>query len=609
MAVALAWAAPGAAKEAPTAKLITFSVRLSPDDPFSDANQVGATLKEVRRGESIRLTITATPKKGYHTYPLTRRTAKQSKGQLTALKYDKSDTFRPLWPAEETEAEFVDEGPEIGVLLDHERRFTYSQDILVLPTAKPGPAELRFTIDLQVCKTSCVRGEHVFSLPVKVLSEPAVSPDPEVEKRLAAAEPEPEVVAPAFGTVVKKREEEPAPAKSAGPAVKMSDATGGASDPAATRRAAARSGKEADLSLLGRILKMFGGGLLSLLTPCVFPMIPITVSFFLKQSEARPQRAVLLAGVYSLTIVLVLAAGGLLLVKVLQQISRHWATNFGLATMFFVFSLSLFGMFDLTLPRWLSDATSAREGQGGVLGTFFMALTFTIISFTCVGPIYGGFIATEATASGGGWLHNVPSVLAFSVAFALPFFLLALFPGLLRTLPRSGAWMNAVKVVMAFLELAAVFKFVRAGELNLFGKADWFTFDVVLGIWIALCVACSLYLLSLYRLPHDHDAPDSIGVVRLQFSLTFLALAVYLTPGLFKNDAGVSQKPRGELFFQIESFLLPDTPASQPWRGSAPGSGDSSRPRGLVWHSRLDEALARAKADRRLVFIDFTGID
>jgi thiol:disulfide interchange protein DsbD len=317
-------------------------------------------------------------------------------------------------------------------------------------------------------------------------------------------------------------------------------------------------------------------------------MIPITVSFFLKQSETRKNRALSLALVYSLTIVLVLAVGGLVLMRVLINVSQHWATNFVLAGIFLFFALSLLGMYDITLPSWLTTATSSQEGRGGLVGTFFMALTFSIISFTCVGPIYGGFIAFEASgqASAANSLQQVLSVLGFSVAFASPFFVLALFPGLLRSLPRSGSWMNSVKVVMGFLELAAVFKFLRSAEVYLVGKADWFTFDLVLGTWVALAVACGLYLLNVFRLPHDHDVPETIGVPRLLFSLIFLGLGLYMLPGLFKTAQGAPQKPGGQLFNQIQSFLLPESS----------GGGN------------LPEALARARREKKLVFIDFTGV-
>src|SRR5262249_33905238 len=159
--------------------------------------------------------------------------------------------------------------------------------------------------------------------------------------------------------------------------------------------------------------------------------------------------------------------------------------------------------------------------------------TFSIISFACVGPIYGAFISFQATASGtaGGYLRRALPVLAFSAAFASPFFVLALFPSLLRTMPRAGSWMNPVNGLLGFLELAAAIKFARAAELALTQSSTLLTFDFALGMYVALSVACGLYLLGVYRLPHDHDAPESIGVLRLVFSLTFFTLGVYLLPG------------------------------------------------------------------------------
>src|SRR5262249_28457073 len=184
-------------------------------------------------------------------------------------------------------------------------------------------------------------------------------------------------------------------------------------------------------------------GALSLVTPCVFPMIPITVSYFLKQSEQKHHRALSLAAVYSGTIIVVLTISGLLLSRVLQQFAQHWATNLALGLLFLVFALSLFGMFEITLPSWLANLTSSREGRGGLLGTMFMALTFTVISFACVAPFYGGFISlTAAAASAADWAKLALGCLAYSAVFAAPFFLLALFPSLLRSMPRSGSWMN-----------------------------------------------------------------------------------------------------------------------------------------------------------------------
>jgi thiol:disulfide interchange protein DsbD len=158
---------------------------------------------------------------------------------------------------------------------------------------------------------------------------------------------------------------------------------------------------------------------------------------------------------------------------------------------------------------------------------------------------------------------------------------------------------------MGFLELAAVFKFLRAAELNYFSTSDWFTFDLTLGTYVALSIACGLYLLGVFRLPHDHEAPESIGVPRLLFSLTFLALGLYLVPGMFKNEDGESQKPRGEVFLWVRSFLLPDaSPAGATGSASARG-GQRVR---VAWLTSYPEALRQARAQGKPIFLDFTGL-
>ncbi len=274
----------------------------------------------------------------------------------------------------------------------------------------------------------------------------------------------------------------------------------------------------------------------------------------------------------------------------MQTISQHWITNVFLAVVFIVFALSLLGMYDLTLPNSLASLTLSKQRKDSYVGIVFMALTFSIISFACVGPIYGGFITLEASGQSGvtNWAHRIVGPLAFSVAFALPFFVLALFPQLLKALPKSGSWMNSVKVVMGFLELAASFKFIRAAEVSLLAKTDFFTFDLVLGIYVALSIGCGLYLLGVYRLPHDHQAPETIGVVRLMFSLAFLSIGLYLMPGLFKDGKNRAQKPRGTIYAWVEAFLLPDDISG--------------------WQANLYTALNEADKENKPLFIDFTGV-
>jgi thiol:disulfide interchange protein DsbD len=259
-----------------------------------------------------------------------------------------------------------------------------------------------------------------------------------------------------------------------------------------------------------------------------------------------------------------------------------------LGGLFIFFALSLFGMYEIRLPSGFANFTSARGGQGGVIGTVFMALTFTIISFTCIAPFYGGFIGLTASAqTAGDWLQLLLGVLAFSATFASPFFLLALFPSLLRSLPKSGSWMNTVKVVMGFLELAAGLKFLRAGELYLSDTAEVLSYDLVLGVYIALCALCGLYLLKIFRLPHDHEVEPQLGVGRLAWSIAFLSLGLYLTPGLFKTASG-PQRPGGMVFAWVDSFLLREA-------------------EGLTWQGNLQKGLQEAEKQGKLVFVDFTG--
>jgi len=253
-------------------------------------------------------------------------------------------------------------------------------------------------------------------------------------------------------------------------------------------------------------------------------------------------------------------------------------------------------MYEIELPSSLATFTSARQGRGGLLGTVFMALTFTIISFACVAPFLGGFGGTAASFQFS-FLERVLGGLAFSITFASPFFLLALFPALLKRLPRSGSWLNSVKVVMGFLELAAAIKFFRAGELVYIPKPVFFTYDLTLGTYVAICLLCGLYLLSVYRLPYDSPL-DNIGVPRLLFGFAFLTLGFYLVPALFKqNETGAAQRPNGTVYAWIDSFLLPEPEptASKFWTGNLAQAVTDAR------------TFQQKTGERRLIFIDFTG--
>ena len=241
------------------------------------------------------------------------------------------------------------------------REFTVSEDILILPDAEPGLKSLPFTLRMQVCdENRCTPGEAEFEIGVEISSEPPAALTAALEER----------------------------------SVQKFDAA-----------AAIESDEKGIWTFL---LNAIGWGAISLLTPCVFPMIPITVSFFLKQAHHGRARTLAMASVYSGTIVVALTLGGVLLIKILQPFSQHWITNYALGILFIIFAMSLFGMFELRLPTALLNFTSAQEGRGGLAGTMFMALTFTTISFTCVAPFYGSFIALASSAqSVGAWLTLV----------------------------------------------------------------------------------------------------------------------------------------------------------------------------------------------------------
>lgn len=352
--------------------------------------------------------------------------------------------------------------------------------------------------------------------------------------------------------------------------------------------------------LRGLLLAAAFWGFVSLVTPCVFPMIPITVSLFLKQGHQNPRQVLKLAAVYCLTIVTVLGASAVFLLSVFRALSVDPYMNLLLGGLFIAFALSLFGMYDLTLPGFLLRFTERRRGAGGMFGTVFGAIAFTIVSFTCVAPFLGGFAGMAAS----GQYSNFELMLAgivFASAFATPFFILALFPSLLKKLPKSGGWLESIKVVMGFLELAAAFKFFRTAELTLLDRPQYFTFDLVLAAWIAIGLAAALYLFNLYRLPHD-DEQANVGVIRLLIGVAFLGFSVYMVPALFKIGHGESNRPAGVIYAWVNAFLLPEPSEAGgeglPWSADLPGSVDRI----------TKEKRAGTPPSKSRIFVDFTGV-
>jgi thiol:disulfide interchange protein DsbD len=533
-----------------------------------------------KRGQTITWKLTVELAPGWHTYPVQQVDPKAQDNVITITFPTSGDVVfvdqvkEPAFKSKEEKDAGI---RELHYLED--KILVWERKAVVRPDAKPGKIDVEVPVRIQVCDANkCLPWQTLeFSAPLTISSDPPVP----VEERYSKLIGESSGVSPApptRGQESSKPTDDPKPEP---PAVR---AVGPATE-----------------GLVSFILSGIVWGAISLLTPCVFPMIPITVSFFIKQSEKEHHRPLPMALVYCATIVVVLTIGAVLLLSVFQAASQHWLTNLLLGGLFIFFALSLFGMYDITLPAGLANYTSTQQGRGGTAGTVFMALTFSIISFSCVAPFLGGFAAlvpsfgnvTEMIRAG--HLARLLEVfgklllgaLAFSVTFASPFFFLALFPSMLRKMPKSGSWMNTVKVVMGFLEVAAAVKFLRASERLMFGQAEFLTYDLALGMYVALALACGLYLLGLFRLPHD-EPPEHLSVPRMIVAVLFLSLACYLAPALLKLTGDQKQRPAGTVFAWLDSFLLPDK------TDHAYGS--------------LAEGLREATDKRRLVFINFTGV-
>ena len=543
-----------------TASRIDFSATLGAVDPFSDSNIEEPKELSVRRGEVLVLRIQGTPKTGFHTYPITQRTENQDENGLSKITFKNNPVFSPIYPLKESEPEWKEEGV-LGYFLEFDKPFTWTQEIYIQPNARLGKNELNFSIKLQVCDSKCVWGEHLFSIPVSVSKADPLETSEELKQRLAIKEEAPKIVTNPKSSNTKGNKQQ-------------------------NNTDNSKTGTE---GLLAFALQGMFWGAISLVTPCVFPMIPITVSYFLKQSEKTNHRPVAMAVVYSLTIVIVLTIAAVALLSFFRLLSVHPAMNFGLGCLFVFFSLSLLGMYEIELPSGLAHFTSSKQGQGGMVGTIFMALTFTIVSFACVAPFLGGFGGT-ASGSNLTFLHRLLGGFAFSVTFASPFFLLALFPGMLKKLPKSGNWLNSVKVVMGFLELAAAIKFFRAGELVLFPEPLIFTYDFSMAITVIIALCCGLYLLGFLQLPHDIPS-EHTSVPGVVLGCLFLGFGLYLTPALLKlKEDGSRLRPSGMIFAWVDSFLLPEENDDLPFIGD------------------LNRGLEEAMKQNKMVFIDFTGV-
>ena len=351
---------------------------------------------------------------------------------------------------------------------------------------------------------------------------------------------------------------------------------------------------ETDSSLISIFLLGFVGGLLALLTPCVFPMIPLTVSFFTKQSKNKRKGIfnAILYGVFIVVIYILLSVPFHLIDGLDPNILNTISTNIWLNIFFFAilvfFAFSFFGYYEITLPSSWGNKMDSASSVGGIVGTFFMALTLAIISFSCTGPILGSLLAGSLSTVGNPASQLSAGMTGFGVALALPFALFALFPNLLKSLPKSGGWLNTTKVVLGFLELAFAFKFLSNSDLV--GHWEILKREIFIGIWIVIFLGLALYILGKIKFPHDSPI-KKLSFSRVSFGVLVIAFVIYLVPGTFKtptwNLNALSGFPPPQFYSIYQQ--------------------ESECPLGLNCYKDFDKGLQAAKLSNKPILLDFTG--
>lgn len=363
-------------------------------------------------------------------------------------------------------------------------------------------------------------------------------------------------------------------------------------------------------SLLSFFIMAFLGGLVGLLMPCVFPMIPMTVSYFMKQGN----KAKFYALIYGLSIVVIYVLFGIVLSLIFGPdfaniLSTHWIPNLLFAVIFIIFALSFFGYFEITLPSSWVNKSAKMENSGGIIGIFFMALTLVLVSFSCTLPIAG---AVALNSVGGSLLKPIIGMLGFSLGIAIPFTLFAFFPGMLKKMPKSGGWMNTLKVVLAFIELAFALKFINVPDQTY----HWGILDreVYLAIWIVLFALLGFYLLGKIKFPYDDDMPVQKSPVRFAVAILDLAFVVYMIPGMFGAPLKAISgwlPPMTTQDFDINQVVRQEAGAvsgnTVSLSEAAMYADQLDLPHGIKGYFDYDQALRIAKEQNKPVFIDFTG--
>lgn len=549
------------------------------DNPIEWSARVKKSASLLKPGSIFTVQVTATIADGWHLYSMD-----QMEGGPTATGLIVPDGQPFALDGEVKEPQpIIEFDPNFNLETHYfENSVTFNMSIKVAASAPPGTNTVRIDARYQTCNDrTCLPPRTVhLTASVQIAKASAGSGKPAAASPVVSANPAAAPLSSGTASATSRilpRDDKHNPAQPA--AVPLSGSS--------------TAGSQG--SLRSFLWLAMGMGALSLLTPCVFPMIPITVSYFTSHSAHSRSQAIRNALIYGLGIVLTFTALGLGLAFAfgaggVNQLAANPWINLLITAIFLGFALSLFGAFFIQIPPSLVtklDGITRRRGTGELIGALLMGLTFTLTSFTCTSPFVGTVLVMAAQGS---WKWPLVGMIAFSTIFALPFFVLALMPQLAAQLPKSGAWMNSVKVVMGFLEIAAAMKFLSNADLIW----HWgiFTRDSVLVIWIVIAILVAVYLIG--KLPMWHEvSAQKITPIRIVLAASFLAIALWLGTGLLGLPLG-----------EIESFLPPMSHATSS-RAYASGSAESSK---LEWISNdYPKALAQAKQEHKLAFVNFTG--
>lgn len=535
------------------------------------------TPQSAKAGESISLTLTGVIADGWHMYSLTQLPGGPTR---TSVWLPTGQPFKVAGPITGTQPETIFD-PNFGINTEvHTGRVVYKLPVDVDKSATTGKHDLTAKVRLQLCTQQNCLPPATITTTVAVMVVGAAK-SPAAITKIPTAPP----IAKTSQTTTSSGGSQPV--ESVVPSIPSENRQTSSTPVTIPTSPSAHTQSFHSFLWLAAVM-----GALSLLTPCVFPMIPITVSYFTNHAGASRKSAISTALVYGIGIILTFTALGMLLAVVfgaggVNQLAANPWVNLLITAIFLGFAFSLFGAYFIQVPpalmNKLDTITRSKEGSG-IVGALLMGFTFTLTSFTCTAPFVGTLLVMTAQ---GNWRWPLAGMLAFSTVFAIPFFILALAPQMMSRLPKAGGWMVQVKVVMGFLEIAAAMKFLSNADLV--WRWGIFTRQVVLAVWVGIGLLSVLYVLGYFRMEHDTPV-ESVGAARVTVAIVFLATTIWLIPGLFGRQLG-----------ELESFLPPELSAS-----SAVGETRQNADAGWIMND-YEGALTTAKQQNKFVFVDFTG--